>query len=183
MKLAFASIALVALLGCRDQIAPDLTIGLDEVAGQSEPVRFTRRALANSFPGFEIAAEHYPVPHQMGREVFELRTGETVAFWADVGQEEIYTFSVFTNTPLVTGPHGLQVGLTKFGDVDAQVLGECGIGWNELSKHLVCLNGTFRTLFLSLDRTVVIGEPEMMPQDPNGLVLSEMRKYFRRPVQ
>ena len=153
--------------------------------GAMELVRttpFTRTSLSAAFPGMDLhggtqmaEGEEYPVFHIAAR-------GDILSniplFTIEPSWDRGHVFAVSTTSPQVQGPDGVRIGLTRFGDLDADTRGPCDVGVDAYGNKLICTvagaSGRFAYVFGA--PTGFEGYyPEAGDTDRNAGILVEMR--------
>ncbi len=171
-------------------LADPLTMTVNSVAGRSDPVVFDAVSITAAFPDFQVRQFTFGPEHYDPRDGFALMLGDEVIYQIDHGFQEPYIFSVFTTSPRVTGPGGMQVGSTTLGSVPPEAHGECEVGQEILSAYVVCLFwdgvgvATFRASYGGFGPAgPTRGGLETYRAEWDVGVLANMTVFFDRPVQ
>lgn len=165
----------------------EFTLNTDGANGNEDPLRFSLSALVAAFP--DLLVELYDGDNVFGGGggMMALMDGDEIVFIADRAQmERAYTFSIFTQSDLVTGPNGWRVGETVAEDVVGQEGWDCVRGFTEQAYRVSCMqwDENLRLLFEE-QREVPLEVVGGGAYDAvlGGAVLEEMRQYLERPIQ
>lgn len=167
--------------------AEQLKIDETGVNGNEAPVLFTQSDLAALFPGFWIEPAFHPNPYGAEKTVYQfgLKKGLPI-FWADVGYDEVYTFSIWTESPLVQGPSGVRIGKSTVRDLlERSETWDCVRGYNQQRDTVSCMwwDESLRLLFSFDPSGFERIEEGTYSNQLSGAVLTEIRQYLSRPVQ
>ncbi len=155
------------------------------VNGNDSPILFSVRALSERFTKRIVSEFIRPNPFGAENDLIVIGSSNGPIFYADHGLSEIYTFSIWTESPAVSGPNGVIIGQTRVEKVNKLGHWDCARGYNEMHDTVACMwwEEGLRLVF-DFDPTgknaITSGTYDPVLDDA---VLVEIRQYFNRPVQ